>query len=869
MYDSIRNILESDEFSVVERFEIPGKSARFGPIPSYLSDSDIGSYLGNQADTNGWEGPLWTHQAQALEILGRGENCVVSTGTASGKSLIFQSLAFHKINLQPDSRVLVFYPQKALAADQAEAWKKMARSLGFEEEVIGRIDGSVPGRERENILERSRIIVMTPDVFHAWVMSRLSLPVIRDFLMKLSTIVMDEAHTLEGVFGSSFAFLIRRLTAARNHLLRAVNNPPPLQHVAATATIKNPGDHMRLLTGSDFAVVGNDSDGAQRHERIFAHIACPVGEEILIAKALQDRVLRKDGGGGFITFMDSRKGVEGLAMVSGGEGRADSDLTELLKNTEVLPYRAGYDPDDRSKIEQRLRSGTLKGVVSTSALELGIDIPHLCVGFNIGVPGTRKAYRQRSGRVGRSGPGVFVLIAPSNAFSSFGTTFRQYHDMSVESSYLYLDNRFMQFAHGRCLSDELESLGAPSTTPSNVDWPRGFKEMHAAARPGGGRPREYDAVAALGGDTPQYGYPLRNVCELNFTLRREKGDSSIGDINQLQALRECYPGATYLHLTKPYEVVSWNPSNLDPFIRLKPTNPGRSTRPRIKRWINASVIPGEILENHVVGSKNGFFTECQMLITERVEGYVEARSGKYLPYQDLQQRNPNMRARSRNLRTSGVVLWIDKDWFKDSSARGVFVDRLNDVILREYSIGSQDVGSAASNISVQTLDFGGLRSGSIAIYDETYGSLRLTERVYLEFEDLLSRVSAAVDDSDDTGLGEIVALVREEVSKFSDGFLGSREGEIIPPPSDELLPVFIPGSLVCFQDRGQIGTDVEIIRPTVMDGKLMYQVKVQRKRGEPPFKKWVLASNVEPSAIADAWEYGFWNPDTEEYENKA
>ena len=254
MYDVLREVLDGEEFSVVERFEIPGKSASFQGIPGFLFKSGVGPYLRNQAEMNGWGGPLWAHQALALEILGRGENVVVSSGTASGKSLIFRSLAFHKTFRQPDSRVLVFYPLKALAADQVQGWQEMARSLGLDHEVIGRIDGSVPSIdgsvpsiEREEILRRSRIVAMTPDVFHAWAMSRLSLPVIREFFMALSTVVMDEAHILEGVFGSNFAFLIRRLTAARNLLLKGKAKSLPLQLVAATATIKNPGEHMKLL----------------------------------------------------------------------------------------------------------------------------------------------------------------------------------------------------------------------------------------------------------------------------------------------------------------------------------------------------------------------------------------------------------------------------------------------------------------------------------------------------------------------------------------------------------------------------------------------------------------------------------------------
>ena len=650
------------------------------------------------------------------------ENAVVSTGAASGKSLVFQSLVFHKMFLDPSCRALVFYPLKALAADQLRGWKKMARLLELDENIIGRIDGSVPVRNREKVLRDARIVVMTPDVCHAWLMSHLSLPAVKSFVLSLSTLVMDEAHTLEGVFGSNFSFLIRRLIATRNYLGKEPA-PCPLQLVAATATIANPGEHMKQLTGSDFSVIDHNADGAPQYGRIVAHIACLEGEEVRVVKELHDRVLAEGSDGGFITFLDSRKGVEGLAMATRDKSNND-DMGGLLADTDILPYRAGYDAEDRQQIERKLQSGKLRGVVSTSALELGIDIPHLRVGFNAGVPGTRKAYRQRLGRVGRNGSGAFVVVAPQQVFRRYGTTFREYHAMSVEPSYLYLDNRFMQFAHGRCLALELEALGAPSKVPPRILWPRGFKDVYSATLPGEHRPPEFDGIAALGGDTPHYGYPLRNVGEANFQIKFHANADSIGDVSQLQALRECYPGATYLHLAQAYEVAAWHMSSFESFIRVKRGAWGRSTRPRITTWINAGLTQADLLESHALMGGSGFLAECRMQITEKVEGYFDGRTGEFHSYQDLQQRNPNMRARSRNFRTSGVVLHIDRDWFKKTSVKRIFADRLREVFVREYSVSPQDVGSASRNPDISRYVNGSPNRRSNPLVTPTPGTTR-------------------------------------------------------------------------------------------------------------------------------------------------
>ena len=853
---------------VMEQFEIPGRQAKLVPIPEFLFNSPIGSHLSRQF--GGRENPLWLHQAQALEILEQGDNLVLSTGTASGKSLVFRCLAFHKALQDPAARVLVFYPLKALAEDQLCGWEEMAKSLGFSKEKIGRIDGSVPVRDRGSILQNARIVIMTPDVCHAWLMSNLASFAVLEFVRSLSRLILDEAHTLEGVFGSNFAFLVRRLMAACNFLLsKEGQNTSPLQFVAATATIQNPKEHLKQLTGAKFAAITHEEDSAPQCEQLVAHVACPEGKESEVAKYVHENLLRKGRDGSFITFVDSRKGVEILAKRVGGT----KDEKDALSTAEVLPYRAGFEADDRRAIERRLRNGTLRGVVSTSALELGIDIPSLRVGFNLGVPATCKAYRQRLGRVGRKGPGVFVVIAPHNAFEMYGTSFREYHDMSVEPSYLYLDNRFMQFAHARCLAVELESLGAPSTTPTRVAWPDGFRDIHKMARPGGNRPPEFDGIAELGSDTPHHGYPLRNVGEARFQITMRPTDEKIGEVNQTQALRECYPGATYFHLLRAYKVVTWHTNVFDWSIRVTPTAP-RLTQPKIITWVNADLTPNGILENHIIQGEHGFLAECQMLVTERVEGYYDGKN-QFYDYRELQQKNSNMRPRSRNFRTSGIVLYINRDWFK-GWIKKAFAARLREVFIREYSISTQDVRSADTNISLISLRNRGenwVRGKCIVVYDEIYGSLRLTEKLYLEFRHVLDRLQASADFEEDANLKNAVAWVRDEVSTFGFGKEGDGTIAFLDDPQStslfqDYVRVFAAGSVVCWQQKGQMAVDVKIIEP-IMDpemfgGELLYRIEVSKQSGLA--RQFVRASLIEPSANADAWSYAWWNQRTQMYE---
>ena len=254
---------------------------------------------------------------------------------------------------------------------------------------------------------------MTPDVCHAWLMSRLALPVMKDFVRSLSIVVMDEAHTLEGVFGSNFAFLIRRLMSVRNLLIHDKAKAQSLQLVSATATIKDPGEHMRKLTGAEFSVVDHEANGAPHYERIVAHIACPPGEQARIAKALHEHVLNNGREGGFITFLDSRKGVEALAMASG-----DSNHVKMFCRIVQVTIH---------KIVRRLNEDFSLEISEALCLPPRLNSAStflICVsGFNIGVPPTRKAYRQRLGRVGRSGPGVFVVITLQTNFADTALRF--------------------------------------------------------------------------------------------------------------------------------------------------------------------------------------------------------------------------------------------------------------------------------------------------------------------------------------------------------------------------------------------------------------------------------------------------------------
>lgn len=854
MLDAFEAQLREQVLTVVDRLELRARKERTMPIPDDYRTGSVGNWLRSD-DT--LRGNLWRHQSLALDAFASGDNVVLSTGTASGKSLVFQAAAIKTLQEDSDAKVLVFYPQKALAADQDASWRNVLRMAGMPESWIGSVTGDVLPDERKAVLENARIVVATPDVCHAWLMRNLASRSSKRFLASVDLVVIDEAHALEAVFGSNAAFLFRRLQAAARICRAHKREDRGFSIIAASATIANPGEHLHALTGLNFTVIGGKEDGSPQHARSLLHVTCSTEEMQTIISDFQKNLVEHSDSDSFITFVDSRQGVERLAA----ETRHDL----------VHPYRSGYEAKDRAMIERALRSETMRGVVATSALELGIDISHFTVGMNLGIPLSRKAFRQRLGRVGRFAPGAFSVVAKHSAFSRYGSSLDDYYSGSVEPSHLYLENRFVHFAHARCLADELDMLGVKrkSVPPGNIDFPAGFREVYEFARVGGGRarPKEFDHIAGIGGDNPHINYPLRNIGEENFNIGRGSGlDRRIGSLTLRQAIREAYPGAIYMHMGRRWRVQEWQSTSWQRTIRVSPWKAPFNTTPIIRTFVNLSVERGGLVANNIRKGENGFLAECQLQITERVEGYEER--GERKRYSDLRRDNPNMYTKTRDFRTTGVVLKIERPWMTDDGGKRQLADALRDLVIREHSISPQDIGGTAANIAM--VEEGQRRSVSdaIVIYDATYGSLRLTEPVFNDLDTLIARLKRSCEDSSDTDalVPERIALglndwFKELESADADDFLRLGDGGA-QMTTDGLLWVLASGSIVSKRDTQGLLRDIEIVAPEMVSihgpPQLFYRYKTERTGSA-----MLLADAVE--LIGDDYRYQKWNPQTSEY----
>ena len=852
MLGELKKLIESKTVSCVDRLELPGRSERSVPVPEEYRQGAAGQWLMNDERLGG---TLWLHQAKALETASSGRNLVISTGTASGKSLVFQSAAFRMMDDDSEAAVIVFYPLKALSNDQLLSWRRAAELAGVGGDHVVKVDGDILRPERAKLLAKARVALMTPDVCHAWLLNEISNPAHRAFLSRTGLVVIDEAHVLEGVVGSNFAYLFRRLCSAR-HLVQGKRQQRKLQVIAASATISSPDEHLNALTGLPFEAIGEEDDGAPRHDRSVLHIAAATRREADVAEPVHQVLVGGSTEGSFITFVDSRQGAERLAVRTAMEGV-------------VKPYRSGYEASDRLGIERALREGHLRGVVSTSALELGIDIPHFEVGLNIGVPMTRKSFRQRLGRVGRQRPGSFAVIAEPYAFKRFGRTLAEYYDQSVETSYLYLQNRFMQFAHARCLAEELEMLGVTGRKglPSSVQWPDGFAEVFDFAYAGGpaARPREFDQINRIGGDSPHFNYPLRNVPEDGYKVVQSRGGpvatANVARLTVQQAIREAFPGAIYLHMAKGWRVHEWRSTSFDRTIRVTPTKSPMLPRPLIRTFVNFSLDRDGIVDLRCRRGERGVLAECHLQVNERVEGYRERGERKL--YRDLRQDNPGMTPKTRDFRTTGVVMRIDEDWFRRPGVKQRVASGLRDLMLREYSISPQDVASAATNISIIRDGQREAVTDALVLFDATHGTLRLTEPAYMRLDHLIGQLEKAIQMTPEDEEG----VTPEDIKGLRKwlGHLDERHG-----PESEVdglgdgngwVQVFDVGSIVARRDgQGELH-DIEIVDHefSMFDDKvqLFYLYKTDK-----PMKAMAAADSVVP--VGDEWTIAYLNRETGE-----
>jgi DEAD/DEAH box helicase domain-containing protein len=481
---------------------------------------------------------LYSHQRQALQAAASA-NLAITSGTASGKSLAFNLPVLDGIAADAKRRALYLYPTKALAQDQA---RKLAalRPPNLREAIY---DGDTPREERPAIRRRSNLVLTNPDMLHVGL-----LPNHKswgDFLANLGWVVVDEAHTYRGVFGSHVANVLRRL----RRVARAYGASP--RFLLASATIANPVELAERLVGEPFELV--DDDGAPRSGREIAMWnpplidrasgtrRSPLSEAADLLAELVSQGVRT------ICFLKSRRGIE-LIQRFARDALAARGKPELAER--IAPYRGGYTPQQRREIEARLAEGELLAVVATDALELGIDIGELDAAICVTFPGTVASLRQMWGRAGRQRRGLAVYVAGADALDQF---FCRHPDefvgRPVEAA--ILDHESEQIASRHLVAAAYE---LPLDDQDDAIFGPGWRERAERLAAGGELRRAAGRLLPRSSEFVATRIPLRSASADSVAVIERDSGEMLGLVEAERAFTTIHPGAIYLHLGRSYEV---------------------------------------------------------------------------------------------------------------------------------------------------------------------------------------------------------------------------------------------------------------------------------------------------------------------------
>ena len=515
----------------VER--IPRREAVYGDLDPPLS-GEIAEALHRIGITR-----LYSHQAESIEAVRRGDSIAVVTSTASGKTLCYNVPVLEALEKDARARALYIYPTKALAQDQLGKLRQFR--LSYLEPAA--YDGDTPRQERPFIKRSANVILTNPDMLHVGILPYHT--TWSTFFRNLKYVVIDEIHSYRGVFGAHVANILRRLRRVAEHY----GSHP--QFICASATVRNPGELVKDLTGIDARVI--DKDGSPAGEKIFVFwnppfLAARGGRRSANSEAVDLFTKLVESHVRTIVFTKARKTAELILRYS----RQKLNEVHSPEVDRIMSYRAGYKPTERREIERRLFTGELLGVTSTTALEVGVDIGGLDAVIMTGYPGTVAGTWQQAGRAGRgTDQSLAILIALDNPIDQYlmrnpGYFFSSEHERAIvnaENPYILADHLLCAAYETPLDNSEIERLFGESawellSVLENAGWLSYRRKWFWA-----------------GGDYPAKNVNIRSASGESYAIVSvEGGGKLLGTVDSSTAFDTVHPGAIYLHGGDSYVV---------------------------------------------------------------------------------------------------------------------------------------------------------------------------------------------------------------------------------------------------------------------------------------------------------------------------
>lgn len=681
---------------------------------------------------------LYTHQARAIDAVRAGQDVVVATGTASGKTLCYNLPVLEAVLLDSQTRALYLFPTKALAQDQLRVLKELVNHLkavspqkknGQLPPVLrfGAYDGDTPQRSRGRLRRDGNIILTNPDMLHVGILPNHSLW--GQFLKNLKFVVVDEAHIYRGVFGSHVAVVFRRLI----RLCQLYGSRP--QFICCSATIANPGDHIDRLTGRKPLVV--DNDGSPQAPKQFVLWNPPFidhkktsrrsanGEAAnLFAEMVRQQVRN-------ITFAKARVVAELILNYA----RQAFDRTDPDLKDRVASYRAGYLPEQRREIEQGLFHGQLIGVTATSALELGVDVGDLDATVSVGYPGTVASLWQQAGRAGRSNSGsLAILVGLDNPLDQY---FMRHPDQLFgrphEHALIDPGNVYVLEQHLPCAAYE-----QPLTSADKALFGRGFVEAMVNLEERGlviyqaGQNKWY----YRGQDYPAERVSIRSIGSRPIVLvDGSRKNKHLEEMDEASAYSRVHPGAIYMHQGESYMVTELNLQKGQ--ATLAPARVDYYTQPR------------ELSDIHIICSlrhrqmKMATVYWGAVRVTQQVVGYRRVRQ-----FSEANLGETPLEMPANTFETRALWWNVPIDWARHLAGRG------GDFMGGLHAVEHAAIGLLPLFAMCDRWDIGGLSTPmhpdtdrpQIFIYDGYPGGVGITEQGFKLLVDLWEATLVAVKD---------------------------------------------------------------------------------------------------------------------------
>jgi len=691
------------EWRLVHHEKIPARDAVLKEIPSELDQRvrDLIVASGIQR--------LYSHQAEAIQLSLQGQNVALATSTASGKTLAYQAAALHTLVKVPEATALFLFPLKALERDQRDAFLALAAPHGISAAVY---DGDTPESERRKIRSRPpRVLITNPDMLHvgflayhdAW----------REFFAHLAHVVLDEVHTYKGIFGSHISQVI-----LRTKRVCALYGSRP-RFFASSATVANPGEFLSRLIGEEIGVV--DQTGAPSSERHFLFLQ-PELSPYTVTSRLFIAALKL--GLKTIVFTRARKITELITTWVLGEA-------PFLKNR-ISSYRAGFLPEERREIEANLFTGKMDGVISTSALEMGIDVGGLDLCILVGYPGTIINTWQRGGRVGRAGrSSAIVLIAGNDALDQY--FLKNPHDFfrrGCEDAVVDPLNREVLKRHLPCAAAEtpIQAHEAFVSSPDAQEALQDLEEAGALYRV------EEDGAWHCSRKRPQREVDLRSVGPA-FSIFLEDGKTLIGISSGGRVFSECHEGAVYLHRARQYLITKLDPERRN--VLAKAARLNYYTRALSEK--DTEVLGAPLASREFPGF---IVREGRLKVTERIIGYEKRRTAGQDLIGVVELDLPPMRFET-------VGFWIEipdrvKEKIQDAGLHFMGgIHAMEHAAIAMFPLFAlcdrDDIGGISTPQHEQVC------RAAVFIYDGHPGGVGLAHHIFGRVEELLQKTKALVD----------------------------------------------------------------------------------------------------------------------------